>query len=178
MTYQLDLSQRRNSDELSTVKTPPRPQLQRNPRSSPVVPTNRYIQTQGRSEPYAGSAADGTPSPQRLLPRLSFGRDISFNKDELSSLFDHESPGKYARTYTRLRRSSKMSNNQNLRAEVSNLGALGNSLATEWCYLCSDILHTHMATVKTTRCIINPVDHYHCCHQQSSDSCFRQAIEP
>lgn len=143
VTYQLDLSQRRNSDELSTVKTPPRPRLERNPRSSPVVPTSRYTQTQGRSEPYASSAADGARSPQQFLPRLSFGRDISFNKDELDNLSGHTSPGKYARPGSRLRRTLKMSNSQDLRAEVSLLGALGVPVS----YLFITLSDAHMTTV-------------------------------
>jgi hypothetical protein len=115
VTYQLDLSQRRNSDD-EIAKPSPRPQLHRAPRSSPVILTRQTLANGGEAlganaveknrETYS-STVSHTPT---FLPRLSFGTDIS----PLGNIFNDTSSSP-AREKPLLRRTAKMSNSQHLR---------------------------------------------------------------
>jgi len=118
-TYQLDLSQRRNSNEHNTWNSPPRPQLQRSPHSSPVLisSTRQKDDSNGR-DAYASQhrtpAGDEVRTQQYQLPRLSFGNDIRTDLDS----FDHVFTTGNLSGGPRLRRVAKMKPANGRRAEV------------------------------------------------------------
>jgi len=120
-TYQLDLTQRRNSDEHYTWHSPPRPQLQRNPHSSPILfsgTTRQKENSQVRDDAYASQyrtpAGEEVSTQHYQLPRLSFGKDIRSDLDSFSDVF---ADGNLS-DRPRLRRVSKMKATYNMRAEV------------------------------------------------------------
>jgi len=119
-TYQLDLTQRRNSDQHNTWNSPPRPQLQRSPHSSPVLfsSTTRQRDKSQDGDAYASQhrppAGEKVTTQQYQLPRLSFGNDI---RSDLES-FDHVFYNGNLTGRPRLRRVARMKTTRNMRAEV------------------------------------------------------------
>lgn len=112
VTYQLDLSQRRNSED-EPSKSSPRPQLHRAPRSSPVVVTRQSLANCG--EALGANAGGGhreayssTLTPT-FLPRLSFGDEIS---PKLSNILNNGTSIQSVSQKPRLRRTTNMSNSQ------------------------------------------------------------------
>lgn len=115
-TYQLDLTQRRNSNEHNTWTSPPRPQLQRNPHSSPVLfsSTTRSNGRDAYASQHRSPAGEEVSTQQYQLPPLSFGNDI---RTDLKS-FDHVFTTGNLNGGPRLRRVAKMKPTNGRRAEV------------------------------------------------------------